>query len=163
MANEESEVPDQFEEVPPPRDVRIEDETRSMYEALKEDDASPFQGAQLLEIFLNAAAVGSEQGLRQALEGDTRALFNVSSLSDRQRTHIRSIAWKETGDQAIYYDHKRAFKIAIEFANGGIRYLHQNHIGIGDNTTKVSTDLLQRWQAFVPELEERGLLSDPEE
>jgi hypothetical protein len=150
---------DPFEEVPPPRDVRIEAETRSMYESLKENEASPFQGAQLIQIFLNAMAVGSEQGLRQSLEGDTRALFNVSSLSDRQRTHIRSVAWKETHDEEIYYNHKRAFKIATEFANGGIRYLHQNHLGIGDNTNEVSTGQIQRWKEFQSELVERGLLT----
>lgn len=151
-----------FEEVPPPRDVRIEDETRRLYEELREDEDSPYEGAQLIQIFLMAAAVGSEQGLRREIEGETRALFNVSSLSDRQRTHIRSIAWKETHEQEIYYNHKRAFKIATEFANGGIRYLHQNHIGIGDKTNEVSTGLIQRWNNFESELEERGLLTEEE-
>jgi hypothetical protein len=151
-----------FEEVPPPRDVRIEADTRSMYESLRTDKASPYQDAQLIQIFLNAAAVGSEQGLRQELTGETRALFNISSLSDRQRTHIRSIAWKDTHDQEIYYNHKRAFRIATEFANGGVRYLHQNHLGIGDNTTEVSTGIIQRWNEFERALEDRGLLTQEE-
>jgi len=162
MSDENQSEENNFEEVPAPRDVRIEEETREMYEKLREDEDSPYEGAQLIQIFLNAAAVGSEQGLRRDLEGETRALFNVSSLSDRQQTHIRSIAWKETHEQEIYYNHKRAFKIATEFANGGIRYLHDNHVGIGDKTNEVSTGLIQRWKEFEAELDERGLLAEEE-
>jgi hypothetical protein len=154
-----SDTMEEFEETTPPRDVRIERETRDMYEALQNDDGSPYEGAQLLKIFINAAAAGSYQGLRQPLDGDKQALFNVSSLSDKHHTYIRSIAWHETHDESIYYDQKRAFNIAMEFANGGIRYLHRNHLGIGDNTSEVSTQQIQRWQELEQELSERGLLN----
>jgi hypothetical protein len=160
MTEEETAEDERFEEVAPPRDIRIETDTRGMYEDLRSTEGSPFENAQLIQIYLNAAAVGSEQGLRRGIEGETRALFNVSSLSDRQRTHVRSIAWKETHDREIYYNHKQAFKIVTEFANGGIRYLHQNYLGMGDNLNEASTELIQRWKNFESELEERGLLSE---
>jgi hypothetical protein len=151
-----------FEETDPPRDVTIERETRSMYEDLKQEEGSPYQGAQLLEIFMNAAAVGSYQGLRKPLEGDRQALFNVNSLADKDRTLIRSIAWRETHDEAIYYDHKRAFQIVMEFANGGIRHLHQTRLGLGDNVSELTADSVMRWRELEDELVDQSLISADE-
>lgn len=151
-----------YEVTEPPRDIRIERETRDMYEALREDESSPYQDAQLMQIFLNAAAVGSDQGLRQPLEGDTMALFNVSSLADKDHTLLRSIAWKETEDEEIYYNHKRMLRIASEFANGGIRYLYRNRLGMGDNVSELLSDYVTRWRDLEAELEERSLLEQTE-
>lgn len=152
----------QYEEVDPPRDVSIEMETRYMYKELQEDESSPYEGAQLMEIFLNAMAVGSRQGLRQPLSGERAALFNVSSLSDKNLTHIRSIAWRDTGDEEIYYNHKRTFKIAEEFANGGIRHLHQTKLGMGDNTIETLSQHVSMWRDIESELESRNLTNASE-
>jgi hypothetical protein len=159
---DDAEMETGYEVVEAPRDVRIERETRDMYEALQEDEASPYQGAQLMQIFLNAAAVGSDQGLRQPLEGETRALFNVSSLADKDHTLLRSIAWKETEDEEIYYNHKRMLRIASEFANGGIRHLYRTRLGMGDNVNELLSDYVTRWRDLEGELEERSLLDSTE-
>ena len=147
-----------FEETDPPRDISVEESTRSLYQDLQEDESSPFEGARLLDIFLTAAAVGSYEGLRQPLEGEKRGLFNVNSLSDQHETIIRSIAWRETHEEEIYYDQKRAFEITMEFANGGIRRLHQDRLGLGDTVSGTLTDYIQRWREIEEEIEDRGLI-----
>ena len=161
MSNENSEPAEtkDYKEVEPPRDVRIERETREMYEALKEDESSPYQDGQLYVLFLNAAAHGKDQGLRQPIEGETMALFQTSSLSSGDWTRIRSLAWAETQDEEIYYNHKLAIDVVRELANGGIRYMHQTSLGIGDNLSESATDAILRWQEIEPELEERGLIN----
>lgn len=157
---EEDASQDECQMTDPPRDIRIERETRDMYEDLQQDEPSPYEGARFLDIFLNAAAVGSYQGLRQPLDGETMSLFNESSLSNRHRAIIRSIAWKETQDKEIYYDQQQAFTIVMEFANGGIRQLHSARLGIGDNIGELMADYIALWQDTKPELEEQSLLED---
>mgnify|MGYP006298532021 CR=1 FL=1 len=151
-----------YEEIAPARDVQIEKATRYMYRELQDDESSPFKGAQQLKIFLNAVTVGSDQGLRQPLSGDRAALFNVSSLSDTHHTLINSIAWRETQEEEIYYNRKRAFEIAMEFANGGIRHLHQTKLGMGDNTNETLSESVARWRDFEALLEEKQLLTSSE-
>ncbi|WP_136591491.1 hypothetical protein [Salinigranum halophilum] len=161
--SEEADVDENpYEEVAPARDIQIEKATRHMYRELQNDDSSPFEGAQQLKIFLNAAAVGSQQGLRQPLTGDRAALFNVSSLSDRHHTLINSIAWRETQEEEIYYNHKRAFEIAMECANGGIRHLYQSKLGMGDNTSETLSEYVSRWRDIEAQLEEKHILTSSE-
>ena len=144
----------------PPRDIRIERETRAFYDALQEESGSPYEGARLYEIFLTATAVGSYEGLRQPLEGETVGLFNASSLSREHATIIRSIAWKETRDEEIYFDQKRAYEIAMEFANGGIRRLHDRRLGLGDTVSETVSDYVRRWKEVEELREEDSVLTD---
>lgn len=145
-------------ETDPPRDIRIEQNVRDLYRELQEDEASPFTGARLLDIFLTAAAVGSYEGLRQPLDGKTVGLFNVSSLSQRHKTTIRSIAWRETREEEIYHHQERAFQITMEFANGGIHRLHTTRLGLGDTVTETVTDYVQRWHDIEAKLEDRSII-----
>lgn len=156
--DEKEEMTAGFKETDPPRDIRIEEPDRELYQDLQEDSSSPFEGSLFLDIFLMAAAVGSYEGLRQPLKGDKIGLFNVNSLSSHHKTIIRSIAWRETRDNEIYYDQKRAFEITMEFANGGIKRLHSERLGMGDTVSDTIRDFVNRWDDIEPVLEERSLL-----
>jgi hypothetical protein len=142
----------------PPRTIRVEEDVHTLYEELQSDSESPFEGARYLDIFLAAAALGSYEGLRQPVEGDTNDLFNLTSLSREHKTIIRSLAWKETHNEEIYYDQQQAYKISMEFANGGIHRLHSQGIGMGDTVSKAVTDYVSRWQSIEDELNDSSLL-----
>lgn len=135
-------MPD-FEQSDAPRDITIEDEKRMKYEELSTNERSPFHEAELNDIFVFAVAYGFDQGLQVPLEGDRRALANVSALSRQQEWLIKSIVIKHFEDGGVLKDGSRIYKIAQEFANGGIDELYSLHQRPGDSFKELSEDVIQ--------------------
>lgn len=124
------------------RDVRIESSKRDLYEELQENSESPFQGAELTKIFLFAMAYGTKKAGRTPVSGETRALFNRSSLTEDDRWIIKSIAVREERTTDVLKDEKHVFKIAMEYANGGIDELHGKVTGPGDALVELSDEVI---------------------
>lgn len=133
----------EFEQSDIPRDINIEDEKRIQYQELSENERSPFHGAELNDMFVFAATYGFDQGIQVPLEGDRRALANVSALSRQQEWLLKSIAIKHFEDGEVLRDGSQIFKIAQEYANGGIDELHSLHQRPGDSFKELSNDVIQ--------------------
>lgn len=124
------------------RDVRVEESKRQMYSELIESDGSPFQGAQQMEIFLFAMAYGRKKAGKVELQGSTHPLFNKPSLKEDQKWIIKSIAVKDAGTADVLRDEKEVYRIAQEYANGGIKELHGKVFAPGDALSELSTDVI---------------------
>lgn len=131
-----------FEATEMGRDVHIESSKRDLYEELRENSDSPFQDAELNEIFLFAMAYGTKKAGRTPLSGETRALFNRSSLSEDGRWIIKSIAVREERTTNVLRDTKHVYEIAKEYANGGIDELHGKVFGPGDALVELSDEVI---------------------
>jgi dnd system-associated protein 4 len=124
------------------RDIHIESSKRDLYEELQENSNSPFQDTELTKIFLFAMAYGTKKAGRTPISGDTHALFNRSSLSEDDQWIIKSIAVKEERTTEVLKDEKQVFKIAQEYANGGIDELHGKVFGPGDALVELSDEVI---------------------
>ena len=133
----------QFEKSDPYRDVSIEKSKRSLYEELRESDDSPFKDAELKDIFLFAMAYGTRKAGKTPLKGDRHALFNVSSLNEDKKWLIKSIAVRDERTTNVLIDGKQVYKIAMEYANGGIDELHGKVFSPGDALTELSDELIE--------------------
>ena len=140
----------EFSPTDPPRDISIEEDDRSIYETLSEQNDSPFQEAELNEIFVFAASYGYNQGLRLELDSK-RALANRQTLSDEQRWILRSIAINEVDNRQILQDKKQIYIIAEEYAKGGIEQLSKLADRPDDLDTVLSTEMIEIGQRYGDE------------
>ena len=134
---------DTYADTEPGRDVQIEKSKRDLYEELRESESSPFQTAELKSIFLFAMAYGTRKAGRTPLSGDKHALFNRSSLSDDRKWLMKSIAVREERTTDVLRDGKEVYKIAMEYANGGIDELHGKVFGPEDALTALSDEVIE--------------------
>jgi dnd system-associated protein 4 len=126
------------------RDIHIQDDKHSKYTEMIKDTTSPFHETEYTQLFMFAMVYGWQNAGRIELSGGTRALFNRSSLSDQQEWIIKSIAVKEDRDADVLKDEKRVYKIAQEYANGGIDVLHSTYVNPEDTFSEISTEIIQR-------------------
>lgn len=136
----------EFETSNPPRDISIEEDTRHVYEELKEANDSPFKDAELNEMFVFAAAYGYNQGIRIGLDS-RRALANRDSLGDEQIWILKSIALNEAEDDGILRDGRQIYTIVEEYAKGGIEQLQKQLDGPGDLYVDLSTEIIELHQS----------------
>lgn len=130
------------EETSGPRDVRIDEAQHGKYKELTEDSGSPFESLQKKDLFVFAMGYGFDQGLRKPIDGSTRALFNIDSLTEEQQWNIRAVAVNEQEDHEILRDKTAVYKIAREYANGGMDQLHNVYTRPGDFFGELSSELL---------------------
>jgi dnd system-associated protein 4 len=134
------------EETSGPRDIRIAEEQHPFYVELTEDEASPFHEVTKTDLFMFALGYGFDLGVRTPIDGSTRALFNIDSLTTDQLWNIRAIAVHETEDHEILRDRSEVFKIAKEYAHGGMEQLHKNYTGPNDTFSELSREIIQYGQ-----------------
>lgn len=115
----------EFDDTEAGRDIGVEKSKHGLYEELKEKKGSPFYKVSLRDIFLFTVGFGRKHGDRQELEGKTHWMFGRDRLTDEQEWVIKSIAVKETGTPEVLRDEKQVYRIAQEYANGGIEELHR--------------------------------------
>jgi dnd system-associated protein 4 len=138
-------LPD-FEESEAPRDVRIEEDNHSYYEELTAEKRSPFHEAEYKDLFIFAMAYGYRHGNRVPLEGETRALVNVGSLTDRQQWIVKAVAIKEVENGQILTDNSQIYDIAYQYGNGGIEELYGLFKRPGDGLRELSNEIIEQYQ-----------------
>lgn len=121
--------PSTFEETEMERDIRIEDDQRELYDALVEEEDSPFYDMRRKDLFMFAVGYGRRKGGRKELSGAGHALFNRSSLSDTQEWIIKAVAVKEEESADVLRDEKYVYEVAREYAKAGIEELHKKSLG----------------------------------
>jgi hypothetical protein len=134
------------EESSGPRDIRIAESQHPYYVELTEDEASPLYGTTKTDLFVFAMGYGFDIGVRTPIEGGTRALFNIDSLSSKQLWNTRAIAIHETEDHETLRDRSKVFKIAREYAHGGMEQLHNNYTGPDDTFSELSREVIEYGQ-----------------
>lgn len=125
-----------------PRDIIIDTSAADTFEALTSSSDSAFNGMARKDVFVLAAAIGFDQGLQQKIES-RHALANLSSLSDDQRWFLKTIAMKNQNDIDLLQDKSQIYKIAGEFATGGVEYLDKLRRSPEDMRTRLSTDIIK--------------------
>lgn len=125
-----------------PRDITIDTSAADTFEALTSSSDSAFNGMARKDVFVLAAAIGFDQGLQQKI-GSRHALANLSSLSEDQRWILKSIAMKNQNDIELLQDKTEIYKIAGEFATGGVEYLDKLRRSPEDMQTRLSTDIIK--------------------
>lgn len=125
-----------------PRDIIIDTSAADKFAAITSESDSPFNGMDRKDVFVLSAAIGHDQGLRTTIES-RHALAQLASLSNEQRWVLKSISAKEHGDVDILDDKPRVYKIAGEYATGGIDYLNNLRTSPEDMYSRLSTDIIK--------------------
>lgn len=134
------------EESSGPRDIRIAESQHPYYVELTEDEASPFYDTTKTDLCVFAMGYGFDLGVRTSIDENTRALFNIDSLTSDQLWNIRAIAIHETEDHDILRDRGEVFTIAREYAHGGMEHLHSNYTGPDDTFSELSKEAIEYGQ-----------------
>lgn len=137
-----------YEKTTAGRDVVVDEQARDYFDTLVEEEDSPFYGVQRIDLFMFALGYGRKRSGRIELGSGRHALFNRPSLSEQQEWIIKSIAAYEERDPQVLRDEKRVYKIAQEYARGGIEELHSLYIRPGDSFSELTTDIVQLGQEF---------------
>lgn len=107
----------------PPQVIHCQD--KELYDEVM--DKGPFEEGdfEYPDLFILAASIGYAEERKEEGTGDwlTRTEYLGGENSD-QRWLLRSIAMKETGEIGTLRDGQEIFNIAIQYANGGIKILH---------------------------------------
>jgi len=138
----------EYEKTKAGRDVVVDQQSRDYFDTLVGEEDSPFYGVQRIDLFMFALGYGRKRSGRIELGSGRHALFNRPSLSDQQEWIIKSIAAYEERDPQVLRDEKRVYKIAQEYARGGIEELHSLYVRPGDGFSELTTDVVQLGQGF---------------
>jgi hypothetical protein len=138
----------EYEETQAGRDVVVDAQAREFFDTLVEEEDSPFHGIQRIDLFMIALGYGRKRAGRIELGSGRHALFNRPSLSEQQEWIIKSVATYEERDPQVLRDEKQVYKIAQEYARGGIEELHSLYIRPGDTFSELTTDIIKLGQQF---------------
>lgn len=103
-----------------PDRLYIDESTRDLYEKIK--DESIFKGKNRKEQFLFAMAVGFINKIKVPIK-KTEGLFLVKDLKSEDEALINAIAIYDKASIDVLSDKVQVYRIAEEYANGGIRIL----------------------------------------
>ncbi len=137
-----------YEKTKAGRDVVVDQQARDYFDTLVGEEDSPFYSVQRIDLFMFALGYGRKRSGRIELGSGRHALFNRPSLSDQQEWIIKSIAAYEERDPQVLRDEKRVYKIAQEYARGGIEELYSLYVRPGDGFSELTTDIVQLGQGF---------------
>lgn len=146
MSDTDPEV--EYKETEAGRDVVVDEQAREYFDALVEEEDSPFYGVQRIDLFMFALGYGRTRAGRVAMGPGRHALFNRPSLSEQQEWIIKSVATYEERDPQVLRDEKQVYQIAQEYVRGGIEELHSLYIRPGDTFSELTTDIVQLGQQF---------------
>jgi len=103
-----------------PDRLYIDESARDLYEKIK--DESIFKGKNRKEQFLFAMAVGFKNNIKIPIK-KTEGLFLEKDLKPEDEALINAIAIYDAASIDILSNKGQVYKIAEEYANGGIRIL----------------------------------------
>ena len=128
--------------------VYIRKADKKDFERLSDKD-SPFSERDKKELFLMAMATGFRNGNRISFkEGDRdgTGFIRTEYLSDRDKSIIKAIAVSDAGNLEILLDKKKVYRIAEEYAAGGIKQLKEEVFGgeFGSYPKRLEVELLEQ-------------------
>jgi hypothetical protein len=113
-----------------PSTVNIEEKDKSNFDLLLNDKNSFFYKRDNKEIFIMAMVYGFSNQKRKPLkEKHSGGYFRVEYLTDQEKTLMKAVAVKATGNLEVLLDPKEVYAIAEEYASGGIDYLKSEVFG----------------------------------
>lgn len=104
--------------------IYMDKKDKELYDKLDDESMLKHKGGNRTrkEQFLFAMAVGFEKGVRRELE-KRKELFNLKDLKLEDEALINAIAINETKSISIISQKNEVYKIAEEYAHGGIKLL----------------------------------------
>lgn len=131
-----------------PQFLRVDKKIKEEYldSLVAKNSASCFSGQEMGEVYLLAAAIGYANKTRIPSE-DRSDVRTYNKLSDNYKLLIRAIALGATnGDLGVVLDGAKTLKIVEEYANGGLRILHEKIFrkGLSFSIEEEVVDLLKR-------------------
>lgn len=105
-----------------PRDLCYEN--KELYEKLTREKGSPFFGREYREIFMVAMALGFKNKSMIPLKKKIPQI-PLRAFSTEEKWVIKFIAIKEEKNIEILSNLKKAYNIAEEYANGGLKILSE--------------------------------------
>jgi dnd system-associated protein 4 len=109
-----------------PRDIDLEaGDKHKKFIQLTEETSSPFYGKTMKQVFMYALGLGFKNKKRLPIKKRT-GIIPVRSLSDKDIAILKAVAICETKtiDTMFGENAQNIFKIAEEYANGGIELLY---------------------------------------
>ena len=105
-------------------------EKHSRVKRLKEEKLSPFRDMTMKDVFIYAMAIGYERGKKVPLKRRT-GVIPGNALRDEDYALVKAIGISQRKDVDILFEkkEKELFKIAEEYANGGIDMLFYQVFG----------------------------------
>jgi len=130
----------------PPRDIRIEKESKEKYTSLAKRFSKDDK-----EIFLLAMKLGFFYGARVKIKGKKQALAQLSTLPEDEIRNMMIIAFSDFGDVSKIFDGKEVVKTCEEYANGGIKHLYRLFVEEGGqkDDLRVIEDVLDELKTRV--------------
>lgn len=130
-----------------PRELDIDDATHAMYMELVESEVSPFwrgygRGAPMKDVFVFSVAMGYRNKSRTPLR-KRKGSIPFTTFNDDEKWLMKVIAIAERGGLEVLFDEKEVYKIAEEYANAGVRLLHNFVFGEqpGDIDKRIEADV----------------------
>jgi len=102
----------------------VDGKMHKLFKEITEEPHSPFYKKDIKDVFIFSLALGFILGKRIKLEG-RKDIADIDVFTEKQILLIKSIAIKITKELEILIDEKEIFKIAEEYANGGIPLLYE--------------------------------------
>ena len=127
------------------RNVSYATAKSKIYDRLRDDPLSPFQGRTMADIFVYAAVSGFKYGRREALQ-KAKPYISAVAFSRTQIAILLTIVIAGTHSIDILFKSKDATKILEEYANVGIERLEVELLG------SVRTDAITRMSSMMKEI-----------
>jgi dnd system-associated protein 4 len=106
-----------------PDRLYIEKADRELYNEIKGEDM--FSGKDTRELFIIAAAFGFKNKIRKSFQ-NREGYVRTEYLTGKDKALLYAIALKEADSVDILSNKEEVFKIAEEYAHGGVRILHDS-------------------------------------
>lgn len=106
-----------------PDRLYIDKDDRQLYEKLEEEEM--FNGRTRKEEFLFTMAIGFKNKIKRPLDKN-EGFFLTKDLRPEDETLINALAIWETNSVDVLSNKEEVFKIAEEYAHGGVRILHDS-------------------------------------
>jgi hypothetical protein len=87
-------------------------------------DNKPFSDKENKYVFLISMLIGFKNGLKNEIKDrDPSGFFRTETLNDKEKSLIKTIAIADQNDLLVLKDKKKVYRIAEEYAAGGIKIL----------------------------------------
>jgi len=139
-----------------PRDFQIDPKKKEMVMELIESEQSPFYSghrkgaANQRNVLLHGMALAFRDEAKKSFKGGY-SVFQNSILQDEEKALITAIAISELGlDALLPENHKKAYKLAEEYANGGIDIVYNMVFksGHGDSLLNFETEISETLEKY---------------
>ncbi|KXB07693.1 hypothetical protein AKJ51_00260 [candidate division MSBL1 archaeon SCGC-AAA382A20] len=125
--------------------VYIRKEDKKVYDKLQDEDpTSPFFERENREVYMVALARGFIDGERLGLN-NREGFIRLATLKSKDKAIIKAIAVQEEETLGILGDKEKVYKIANEYAAGGLQLLKERVLkqNIGSYVKRLESELIE--------------------